>query len=225
MNPLSDFIDSNYFYACKTQRSFEHDLQMINMHKSMCIDKIIVKKWMRDYGLFQGITNKGRDGIVDIYSETIFQLTKGVSSPNSDEIAKQFNTLLLNFYGVVPRKWISAVSKLLWCSYPSSIVIYDAFVHRSLIILQGFYPSLANMPRLSNSSKIRKIEDIQSLVNFYIDYQSIAKELLNLHQSQFNLLRNKYSEQYEYDIRILDKLLWLLGGPGQSFKLGNINCT
>lgn len=221
---LKHFIDSNYKEACETQRSFDHDVQMQNMLAAGNLDAKYVRDWMREYGLFQGIKAADRRQIVEVYKDNIFAISKVSGSPTDHDVRRLFSALLNAFYEVVPRKWISAVSKLLWCSLPHEIAIYDAFVHRSLIVLQGITPYLAEMPRLRDTPPVRKGKDISKLVDFYMNYRAMISAIQAHHQGQFDDLRQKYAEQYAYDIRILDKLLWLLGGPGQPVKLGTTKC-
>ena len=97
-------------------------------------------------------------------------------------------------------------------------------MHRSLVVLQGLTPYLAEMPRLGNAPSLKYGTDILALVDFYMNFRKMIVAILKHHQTQFDELRKKYSEEYPYDIRILDKLLWLLGGPGQPFLLGYTQC-
>lgn len=132
--------------------------------------------------------------------------------------------LMTEFYNVVPRKWLSATSKLLWCSFPDNVVIYDAFVERAIMILQGITPYLADFPRIQTSPAVRNMNDIAKCAKFYINYQDMVKAILNEHQHQLDKLRIETSETYPHDIRIVDKLLWMLGNPNQAFTLNNVIC-
>lgn len=225
MSVIENFIESNYEKASRIQRSFDHDVRMQNMLKQGQLDKDAVKSWMRGYGLFQGISSADRLRIAEVYSDNILHMTEGIDVPNEGDIEKQFHSLLEVFYEVVPRRWTSAVSKLLWCSYPNDVAIYDAFVHRSLVVLQGVTPFMAKMQRLDVAPQIKRKEDISDLVSFYMHYRSMIKAIQDHHQDQLDSLRERCSAPYSYDIRILDKLLWMLGGPGQDFSLGEIECT
>lgn len=222
---LKQFVESNYKEVCKIQRSFDHDGKMQDMLAKKDLDERAVLDWMRGYGLFQGIPTVNRIQIVEVYKENIFAFVDLKGSLGNGEVEKLFSVLLKSFYEAVPRKWISAVSKLLWCSFPDDIAIYDAFVHRSLIVLQGVTPYLAEMPRLGDSPRLRSGKDIPRLVDFYMNYRAMIVAIQKHHQDQLDALRKKYSEPYAYDLRILDKLLWLLGGPGQPIRLGGTKCT
>ncbi|OIO59566.1 MAG: hypothetical protein AUJ47_10560 [Candidatus Marinimicrobia bacterium CG1_02_48_14] len=221
---LKNFIESNYKKASNIQRSFDHDAKMVKMHKGKVLDGEYIQDWMRGYGLFQGISGTFRKQVIEVYKENIFTISSLADSPNDGEVEKMVSALLNAFYEKVPRRWLSAVSKLLWCSFPYEIAIYDAFVHRSLVVLQGLTPYLAEMPRLGNAPSLKSGTDILALVDFYMNFRKMIVAILKHHQTQFDELRKKYSEEYPYDIRILDKLLWLLGGPGQPFLLGYTQC-
>jgi hypothetical protein len=68
------------------------------------------------------------------------------------------------------------------------------------------------------------MNDIAKCAKFYINYQDMVKAILNEHQHQLDKLRIETSETYPHDIRIVDKLLWMLGNPNQAFKLNNVIC-
>jgi hypothetical protein len=223
---ISQYFESNYQTACNMQTRIENenDGPMKQMIQAQVFEVDKVKDWMRGYGLFQGISETNRIAIAKKYTEVIFKFTKSIQKPNNKEIEELFLNLQNEFYSVVERKWLSATSKLLWCSYPYEIVIYDAYVERALVVLQGITPYLANFPRINNSPKINSKSDIEDVTKVYINYQNMIKAILDNHQIQLDALRSIHQEKYEYDIRIVDKLLWMLGGPNQMFTLGKIKC-
>jgi hypothetical protein len=118
---------------------------------------------------------------------------------------------------VKPRSWMSATSKLLWCLYPRDIVIYDAFVHRTLVTLQCVDPDLAGTERIGAAPKIETHAHIDPAVAAYIRYQSLVRRLLTVHTPALNELRRQHKEQYLYDIRIVDKLLWMIGDSKRAY--------
>ncbi|MGK0288862.1 MAG: hypothetical protein ACI86H_000283 [bacterium] len=220
---LRDFIESNYKTACAMQHEIVRDSKMKLMLSSRSINKPLVMSWMLDYGLFQGIKATDREAIIQKYYTLVFHESFVSKTLNTDQIKIIFYQFLLGFYETVPRKWLSATSKLLWCSFPDKVVIYDAFVERALVVLQGITPYLINMPRIKTSPTIKSISDIDSAITFYMNYQSMVLAILSEHQSQLETLRTTYNESYPHDIRIIDKLLWMLGNPNQPFELnGNI---
>jgi len=222
---LTEFIESNYSTACEMQRGIEKDNRMKNMLLRRNIDKELVKSWMRDYGLFQGIKAENRDAVVEKYAAVIFKITDYKNTLDRENIRIMFNALFSSLFNAVPRKWLSATSKLLWCSFPDQIVIYDAFVERALVVLQCIKPYLARFPRIGISPDLKSEANIDNVVDFYMNYQDMVKAIFSEHKAQLIQLRNKYSEEYPHDIRIIDKLLWMVGSPNQSFSLDNVSCN
>lgn len=221
---LENFFDANYQVACTMQRGINKDNKMKEMLSFSEKDSALVHSWMKDYGLFQGITSEDRKAIVDRYLSTIHVITEQHDTIDNKCIERMFTMMMTEFYNVVPRKWLSATSKLLWCSFPDNVVIYDAFVERAIMILQGITPYLADFPRIQTSPAVRNMNDIAKCAKFYINYQDMVKAILNEHQHQLDKLRIETSETYPHDIRIVDKLLWMLGNPNQAFTLNNVIC-
>lgn len=205
------FLRKNYVTACEQQRKIVTDPKMVRMLKKGPPDIDLVKTWMRGYGLFQGITTDKRNAIAEAFLNYAASINRP-RQPLSDEfIEAQFRTLLRTLYETVERSWMSATSKLLWCLFPNSFVIYDAFVHRSLVVLQCVDSGLSKFPRIGSAPKIKEIEDIEAAVRFYMNYQSMVRHLQEKHQSLLDAMRQKHSERYKYDIRIIDKALWMIG--------------
>lgn len=50
-------------------------------------------------------------------------------------------------------------------------------------------------------------------VEHYLGYQSMVRQLQNTHAQLLGALRAQHQEIYPYDVRIMDKLLWMLGNP------------
>lgn len=214
---LTKFIESNYLNACKMQREIKADNQMKDMLRERNIDSDFVKSWMRSYALFQGIESGDRDIVIEKYASVVFDITDQSNIPDREQVRIMFHDLLSALYGSVPRKWLSATSKLLWCSFPDQIVIYDAFVERALVVLQCIEPSLANSPRIGVSPSIKSESDLGKVVKFYMNYQDMVKTIFSENQEQLTGLRETHREKYPHDIRIVDKLLWMIGNPNQHF--------
>jgi len=222
---LVDFIESNYQAACEMQRSIERDSKMKEMVAKSLRDEQLVFSWMQDYGLFQGIKADDRKAIVNTYFSALPSLSQLEKGKERIIIEDNFRFLLTELYSAVNRKWLSATSKLLWCSYPDHVVIYDAFVERALVILQGITPFLAHHPRINTSPKLKSSSDIEAVMKFYKNYQNMVLAVAKEHQEQLDELRNVHNEPYVHDIRIIDKLLWMLGNPKQGFSLGEAKCS
>jgi len=222
---LADFIESNYQAACEMQRSIEKDSQMKKMVAKSLKDESLVFAWMLDYGLFQGIKAEDRKAVVNTYFSTLPNLSQLKKGQERKNIEENFRHLLSELYLSVNRKWLSATSKLLWCSYPDHVVIYDAFVERALVILQGITPYLASFPRINTSPSIKLVSDIDAVMIFYNNYQNMVLAIAKEHKDQLVELRITHNETYAHDIRIIDKLLWMLGNPKQEFSLNGAKCN
>lgn len=218
------YIESHYVEACDPQRNVELDKSMVAMLSSQEHDPQLVKTWMQSYGLFQGINRVERDKVVNRFLE--FSASHGrLSSPlSNDAVAEIFLSLLTALHTEVPRGWLSATSKLLWCIYPRDIVIYDAFVHRTLTVMQCIEDDLSGFK--TKIGRLRAGSDPQTLVGHYIIYQSMVRHLSVKHADLLADLRLRKADVLERknwsiepdihsDIRIIDKLLWMIGDPAK----------
>jgi len=119
---------------------------------------------------------------------------------------------------------LSATSKLLWCIKPHEVVIYDAFVERVIAVLQCIDHDLAKLPRINYPPDIKTDSDHKLMTDYYMNYQNLVKLLVDKHQITINELKEKSKTSYEFDLRIMDKILWLMGDMKSKFELGIIIC-
>lgn len=214
---FTDYLKNHYGQACAEQNKIESDQDIVCNLANGSPSNASVRKWMESYNLFQGIEGGCRDAI----SQTFLKFTANSikSTPlDREAIRSNYSNLFEDLYDTLPRSWMSATSKLLWCIYPSDIAIYDSFVHRTLLVLQHFDADLASLPHLSFAPQMRSIDDIENATTFYMQYQDMVKHLLTTHQSTLDNLRNHYNELYPYDIRVVDKLLWMIGSGNEKFR-------
>lgn len=190
---------------------------MIAMLREGPQDIALVCAWMREYGLFQGITAPNRNAIGNRFLRFAKEHERHGQEPNADEIKALYLALFRALHGEVARSWMSATSKLLWCLYPNTIVIYDAFVLRALAILQCIEDDLEGFPRIGEPPKIESELDIEAAVQHYMNYQAMIRRLLDSHGQLFRDLRSRHSEQYPFDVRIMDKLLWMMGNLREAY--------
>lgn len=217
---IDKFIRSNFDRIIETQEGFDHDIAMVNAVKFKTLNNDMVKKWMRDYGLFQGIESADRLKIAD-------EFIRYVQDANEDtelDIESRFHDLHTRLYNVHKRKWLSATSKLLWCVHPNQIVIYDAFVERVISVLQCLDEELAKSPRLNYAPNVKSEKDLQFVTKHYMNYQNLVKVLASKYQTVINELKKESQTNYNYDLRIIDKALWLMGDMKSEFKLGQVHC-
>lgn len=207
------YLERHYVAACNLQRGIVRDPQMITMLRDGPHDADLVKAWMRDYGLFQGITAPNREAIVARFLRFVRERTPTGRNPNDDEMAALYAALFRALHREVARSWMSATSKLLWCLYPDTVVIYDSFVHRTLVVMQRIDDDLSACPRIGAAPNIEGEADIDAATRHYMDYQAIVRRLQTQHGQLLHDLRKRHNELYPYDVRIIDKLLWMIGNP------------
>ncbi len=107
---------------------------------------------------------------------------------------------------------------------PDKIVIYDAFVERSVVVLQCLDEALASKPRINTPPKAAKDEGSELMAAYYMNYQDLVKIIYAKQKKLITNLKLAHDIEYEYDLRIMDKLLWMMGGFKEAFKLGAIDC-
>lgn len=208
------YLELKYATACEMLNDIPEDKGMIAIcqlnHQFSKRDAVFVYTWMRNYGLFQGIARNDRNAIVECFLEFIRRHPR---LPHLDDSAIRavYIELFAALYQVLPRTWLSATSKLLWCIYPDNIVIYDAFVHRALTVMQSIDPVLVDSPRIGNPPVVGDGNDIEAAADYYMRYQAMVRRLFEFHGQHMAGLRVQHNEQYPHDIRIVDKLLWMIG--------------
>jgi hypothetical protein len=201
------YLESHYDDVCDLQNRFEHDRKMVKMLRDGPDDRDLVKSWMTAYKLFQGITTPNRQAIVARFLKFARERKSTTRNPNEKEIATLYTDLFGALHGVVARSWMSATSKLLWCLYPNTIVIYDSFVHRTLIVMQHIDDDLASCPRVGAAPRIKGKAGLEAATRHYMDYQAMVRRLQKQHgQLLRDLRRKRRKKTYPYDVRIIDKL-------------------
>jgi hypothetical protein len=211
------YLETRYTAACVMQGGIHRDPQMVEMLRGGQADRALVQAWMRDYGLFQGITAPNRIAIVNRFLDFVAGHNRYPHQPTTQDIEAMYAALFGALYDEVPRSWASATSKLLWCLYPETVVIYDAFVHRALVVMQCIDDDLAGFPRIGGAPKIQNKADVAPAVQHYMNYQTMVHHLLTVHAQLLADLRELHNEQYQYDIRILDKVLWMIGNAREAY--------
>ncbi len=214
---IETYIKSNYANACKIQRSITKDEKIKSMLQKGDEDKKLVISWMRDYGLFQGITTIYREEVAQNFLSFAKNIDSTIDITNKDMLRSIYSKLFKVLFNTVNRSWMSATSKLLWCIYPDNIVIYDSFVERALVVMQCFDTELSKFSRIGVAPKVTRESDIAFATNHYINYQGMVKAIYERNIKILNELRNKNKETYPHDIRIVDKLLWMIGNPKHKF--------
>ena len=73
----------------------------------------------------------------------------------------------------------------------------------------------AQIELIGTTPKVSSKTTLDNAVDHYMNYQSVVKVLLDAHSKKFDRLRKTHAQRYLYDIRIIDKLLWMIGCPTQ----------
>lgn len=177
------YIERHYVEAHNPGRNVNVDKEMLNMLSASMRDPSLVKKWMQAYGLIRGINADDRDKAADCFLDFAASHQK-VRSPLTDEaVAQAFLELLTALHTEVPRGWLSATSKLLWCLYPRDIVIYDAFVQNTLTVMQCIDGDLSSFkvkigkPPTPGATIEVKNDYPENAKNHYMAYSSMVRKL------------------------------------------------
>lgn len=216
---LETYIKSNYIDACEMQRSITMDKKMKSMLREGAEDTQLVMSWMRNYALFQGITKQEREEVSKKFLSFVRSIGSTVNITDKDALRNIYSKLFSLLFNTVNRSWMSATSKLLWCIYPDDVVIYDSFVERALVVMQCFDRGLSKFPRIGVAPKVISESDIASATSHYMNYQEMVRHIYKHNIKILNELRHKYRETYPHDIRIVDKLLWMIGNPKHKFLI------
>lgn len=207
---FSDFLKEHYETA-RNDATNDADARMIESLTNGNCQTAQVRTWMTNYGLFQGIDGDTRTIIANAFLNFAND-HKRLQSLGIDEAKSVFEDLLGQLFDARPRSWISATSKLLWCIYPKDMAIYDSFVHRSLTVLQSLEPALSNFKPLGDRPRINGEEDIKAAGEHYGNYLTMIKCLIGENQAFLNE-QGKNRDKQPPDIRIIDKILWMIGDP------------
>lgn len=160
-----------------------------------------LSRWLKDYGVFQGLNKNDRVNVVknlikyadnsdlnkDIYEKEII-----------DEflyIKKLLNTSVRLKKDGTHRNLTSLSSKSLWLCYPSSVPMFDSFAQRALWIISRLDRNGASYPRTNSASTYIDFCSIW----FYI-YRTVEFDKISI-------------DAYPYKVRVFDKILWIIGQP------------
>jgi len=83
--------------------------------------------------------------------------------------------------------------------------------------MQCIDADLADFPRIGAAPKITCKADITLAAKYYMNYQAMVHRLLAVYSPLLSELRSSHKEPYPYDIRILDKVLWMIGNSREAY--------
>ena len=208
---FAEAYERHFQEARQLQAELTHDINMINALAAGTASCQQISTWMRHYGLFQGINNSDRDRIASQFQS--FAKHNAHKPLDPDTLQSMFGMLHESLCKTVNRTWLSATSKLLWCLFPHDVVIFDAFVHRTLVVLQALDPGQLSHSRIGNPPSISNRASTADVVGWYMHYQSMVG---HLHAQTADIrawMKRVRPNGYPYDIRITDKVLWIMGNP------------
>jgi hypothetical protein len=159
--------------------------------------------WLKAYGVFQGLTQADRLGLVRAIIEYADSRPDADCILSEAEIIKRFAKLYQRCGPRVrpkmdgtPRDLTSLTSKALWCCYPHSIPIFDAYALRGLWAIS----------RLDNL-------DRPPLEMQYSPYSRFVAVWLSIYKRVESLIAEDHLQSYPYKVRVFDKILWIVGQP------------
>lgn len=216
MAGFGEYLATVYQAVCKMQRSVneDHDAAMVAGLRTNQVTNAQIISWMRVYDLWRGVGTSDRTLVANrVRKFSREDRPRWFNTPAQGQ--QMFGRLHRKLAPNGERKWLSATSKLLWCLYPARIPMYDRFAHRSLVVLQRLEPALAHLPPLNETPQGRQGEDGLAAAErygaHYGQYYAMVKALMAENEGRLKQLRVRHNESYPYDIRIIDKTLWLLG--------------
>ena len=122
-------------------------------------------------------------------------------------ILQQFEMLYGRCSAVVPQKEdgsrrdiTSLTSKALWVCYPDIIPIYDNYAEQALQVISRLMPLNLREAEAQHSQAAKR-------------YAPFLDIWLQLYGELAPVIRGA-AANYPYDVRVLDKMLWLIGRPG-----------
>jgi len=216
MMSFKRYLTDNYPRACQLQRDIVEDATVKAALRNNSLDVALVTSWMTHYNLFQGRTTDQRRRVAMRFLRFAKDADKRANLADRKVLQAAYAKLFRALYDEVNRSWMSATSKLLWCIYPDTVAIYDSFVERALIVMQVLDDGLARFPRIGSPPSVKSVEDIAGATAYYLNYSDMVRHLFERHTGTLNKLRKQYNESYPHDIRIIDKMLWMIGSSRKS---------
>ena len=106
------------------------------------------------------------------------------------------------------RDITSLTSKALWVCYPDVVPIYDNYAERALQVISHLMPLNLHEAEAQRARAAKK-------------YAPFLDIWLQLYEQAAQVIRSAAAAaNYPYDVRVLDKMLWLIGRPGYGAEKG-----
>ena len=183
------YIESHYVEAHAEHRNVKWDRQILAMLGARTRDARVVKTWMQAYELVRGINGEDRDKAANCFLD----------------------------FAATHQRLHSPLSN-------------DAFVHSTLTVMQcidgdlsGFEAKIGRPPAPGDTTEAKNSYPVNAK-GHYMAYQSMVRKLCSSHAGLLAELKAHKADELRLadwsikheihsDIRIIDKLLWMIGDP------------
>ena len=159
----------------------------------------IVRKWLESYNVFQSFTVPERNRVTRAILRFADAQPKRLAM-KPDSIIDAHTALVAvcqKAYGK-KRDFTSLASKALWLRYPKVVPLYDRMAQNSLFLISKIEPDLPAFDgRFQGGER----------------YAPFVKIWCTLYKRYSEELEGFATPEYPYAVRILDRILWLLGEP------------
>jgi hypothetical protein len=154
-----------------------------------------VRKWLDSYNVLQGLTGERRETVAAAVVAWADQRGHDSTLDTVDAIIKAHANLeaACSQADVKNRNFISIASKALWLRYPTVVPPYDSFVQNVLWMISKVDPGPPAVPQNSTL------------------YATFVLHWKNLYDRYGDTIAAINAHGYPYSVRILDRILWLLG--------------
>lgn len=218
---FDQYVRGLYGEACRQLESEALDKALIAALKAKSATEQQVVQWMKRYNIVQGVDGGTRRKV----ARAFLSYTRGKRPKRlftAAAVNREFSTLHAALHRAKRRGWTSATSKLLWLLYPRDVPMYDEFVYQSLVVLQGVDAEWRKQTRIGEKPGFGKgIEAAVALryaTEHYLCAWALVRSLMARHKTVLRELRQAQKRPYPYDIRIIDRLLWMLGNAKHTFN-------
>lgn len=219
---MKQFIKANIDFAINELERNEYDYVIVEAIKESILDVKLTHKWMASYGLF---IKRDVKKCQELAKDVTAVLNKVDRSKENSSIT--FLKLLKKLHissqkqAMRDKVWLSASSKLLWCAYPEEGVIYDLYTSRAITVIQGLESSLVSLPRLGPKTRFitkQGVPDFDQITAYYNRYSQLVHTLLQQYKTTIDQALKEKSKEGLNHLRVLDKLLFLLGKENSELK-------
>lgn len=209
------YLTREYQSACEELQREQRDAAIVRRAKDKTLEAEQVVDWMRHYNVLQGVSAGGRTRMARAFIR--FATSQRPSKLTSATTMREAFTTLegkLSAAHAQGKRQLSACSKLLWVLYPNDVAMYDRFAYSAMVTLEGLHPALLKRERMP--ARPDGADDADELTDHYVAFWGHVRTLRTYHAKTMKKLYGKATVKYRYRIRILDKLLWKLGKPGET---------